>query len=145
MLEETLSHFKACREALDNAGLLRQPAPGEWSAVEVLAHLRAAAEVFSHSIYMCLIGDQPVLPYIHPNEWWAMHGYTQVPFDENWQIFQLNRAQLLRKLRTLTSDQWERSCTIKTQTRTVYGEMRRMVLHEKGHYSQIDDLSRRAE
>lgn len=142
MLEETLRHFRACRAALNDEEIMRQPAPGEWSAVEVLAHLRAAADVFSHSIYMFLLDDGPTIPYIHPNLWWRMQGYTDVSFDENLQIFELNRRHLLGKLRSLTPSTWERSGTIKTQTRTVYGEMRRMALHEKGHYSQIQDLWR---
>lgn len=142
MLEETLIHFRACRAALNDEAIIRQPAPGEWSAVEVLAHLRAAAEVFSHSIYMFLLDDALTIPYIHPNQWWQMQGYTDVSFDENFQIFELNRRHLLRKLRSLTPEQWQRFGTIKTQTRTVYGEMRRMALHEKGHYGQIQDLFR---
>ena len=140
MLEETLVHLRACRAALNDEEIIRQPAPGEWSAVEVLAHLRAAAEVFSHSIYMFLLDDAPVIPYIHPNQWWHMQGYSEISFDENLQMFELNRRHLLRKLRSLTPSTWERSGTIKTQTRTVYGEMRRMALHEKGHYGQIQAL-----
>jgi len=145
LLSETLPYFQRARDTLDEAGLVRQPAPGEWSVVEVLAHLRASADVFGQTIYMCLMIDKGTVPYVHPNEWMAMQGYASVPFDENWQIFQLNRRQLLRKLNTLTPDQWERSCTIKTQVRTVYGEMRRMALHEKGHYSQIEALYKEAE
>jgi hypothetical protein len=142
MLEETLTHLHACRAALDEEVIKRQPASGEWSALEVLAHLRAAAEVFSHSIFMFLLDDWPTIPYIHPNKWRDMQGYSEITFDENLQIFELNRRYLLRKLRNLTPSTWERSGTIKTQTRTVYGEMRRMALHEKGHYGQIQALWR---
>lgn len=142
LLNETETYFQRARATLDDAGLARQPAPGEWSVVEVLAHLRASADVFGHTIYMCLMVDKSTVPYLHPNEWMAMQGYPAISFDENWQIFQLNRRQLLRKLNTLTPDQWECSCTIKTQVRTVYGEMRRMALHEKGHYDQIEALYR---
>ena len=142
LLEETLVHLQACRAALDEEGLTRQPAPGEWSAVEVLAHLRAYADVFSHSIFMLLLEDWPTIPYIDPNKWWDIQGYSEVPFDENLQIFELNRRHLLRRLRDLMPSTWERYGIIKTQTRTVYGEMRRMALHEKGHYGQIQALWR---
>lgn len=137
LLQDTLIYFRTYREAFEEGAITRQPAPGEWSAVEVLAHLRAYADVFSHAIDMFLLEDGPTIPYVDPNKWWGIQGYSAISFDENWQIFELNRRHLLRKLRALKPNQWERSGTIKTQTRTVYGEMRRMALHEKGHESQI--------
>lgn len=145
MLEQTLVSLQDCRRALDDKGLTQQPAPGEWSAVELLAHLRAWADVFGQSIYTLLVVEAPVIPYLHPTVWMDIQGYAALSFDENWQVFQLNRQHLLRLLRGLPPTAWERSGLIKTQTRTVYGEMHRMALHEKGHYEQITALYQHVE
>ena len=46
----------------DEAALSARQAPGEWSAVEALAHLRAADDIVSPRFAMILVRDRPPLP-----------------------------------------------------------------------------------
>ena len=140
ILEETEKILD--RMALDHAeqDLYRTSHPEEWSARDVLAHLRACADVFSWHIYVMLAVDNPTLPYVHPNNWMSIQGYTLLSFADNLASFKLNRQHLLRKLSSLTLQEWQRTGIIKERNHTVFGEARRMALHEEGHFKQLASL-----
>lgn len=53
------------------------------------------------------------------------------------QIFSLKRAELLAILKELPPEQWVRKGTIDGRNHTVFGQVRRMALHEAGHYEQV--------
>src|SRR5690242_20307425 len=59
---------RACRDVTDER-LRRNPAAGSWSANEVLAHLRACADVWGGSIMAMLTQDRPALRYVSPRSW----------------------------------------------------------------------------
>lgn len=125
---------------LDEARLSDSRHPDSWSAVELLAHLRACAEVWSGSVYMMLALDHPSLPRIHPREWQAVRGYAEAGFHRSLEAFRLQREEFVRVLNGLPLDAWARSCTIDSRTHTVFSQVRRMALHEAGHWQQIEAL-----
>ncbi|RMH72011.1 MAG: DinB family protein [Gemmatimonadetes bacterium] len=118
----------------------KQAAEGEWSLAEVLAHLRACAEVWSHSIVMMVAQSQPELAYIHPNTWMKTCRYAELPFAGAVQAFVIRRQELLYFLRGLDEHQWERTGRIKGREHSVYSQVRRMALHEEKHIIQIERL-----
>lgn len=126
-------------QGLDEAQLKTPPAPKEWSLVEILAHLRACADVWTYSIYAMLMLDKPTLTHIHPRDWMKFQGYTTLSFAENFLAYSVGRDNLVRILEPLSMDQWERSCTFigRHNTFTVFGETMRMALHELDHRQQI--------
>jgi hypothetical protein len=76
LLEETPRRIVACTAGLTEAQLRRPPGKGEWSAVTILAHLRACDDVWSYSIYAMLVQDNPLLPALHPRQWVRVTPYA---------------------------------------------------------------------
>jgi hypothetical protein len=60
ILTETPQRILACTKGLDESQLATRPSPDEWSIVEMLAHLRGSAEVWSASIYGMLNQSIPM-------------------------------------------------------------------------------------
>lgn len=52
--------------------------PREWSAVEILAHIRSSAEVWGYTIYAMIVLDSPTLEYIHPRDWDKKQAYKKL-------------------------------------------------------------------
>ena len=125
---------------MDDACMHMPPGEGEWSLVQVLAHLRAAAEVWGDNIEQMLRLDQPVVTYIHPNKRMKAAGYAALEFHISFEAFCRQRAELLGKLANLPPEDWSRSAVIRGRTHTVFSQTRRMALHEADHWVQIDRL-----
>ncbi len=124
---------------LDNARLSKPPAPGEWSALEILNHLRACEEVWMHSVHAMLAHENPRLQEIHPRQWIkTANPYLSQSFAQGLKIFTLRREALLITLGTLSPADWSRECRIEQKTHTVFSHVRRMVQHESGHCGEID-------
>ena len=128
---------------LDEARLRQAPAPKEWSLVEVLAHVRSGAEVWSYSIYAMLTLEAPTLAHVHPRDWAKMQRYETLSFAENMQAFVVGRANLLRVLERLAFADWSRTArfTGKLNTTTIFGETLRMALHEADHWQQFEQTA----
>src|SRR5690606_22565024 len=82
-LRETLPRIATCTQGLDEEQLQAPPAPGAWSVVENLAHLRACAGVWGYSIYAAILKDHPTLADTHPRHWMKMQGYAKRSFAGN--------------------------------------------------------------
>jgi hypothetical protein len=141
MADATPHRIAASSAGLDNARLSEAPAPGEWSALEILNHLRACEEVWMHSVHAMLAHDNPRLQEIHPRQWIkTLNPYTTQTFSNCLQVFTLRREALLITLSALSPADWAREGRIDQKTHTVYSHMRRMVQHENTHCDEIDAL-----
>jgi hypothetical protein len=86
--------------------LRRQPAPGEWSAAEVLAHLRASEDITAPRIYMMLVRDNPPLTAYDERKWAEITNYAQGDFHTSLRLYALRRAELVTTLRRITPEDW---------------------------------------
>jgi hypothetical protein len=116
------------------------PSSKDWSVVEILAHVRACADVWTYSIYTMLTEKQPTLPLIDERRWAKTLGYATLSFEVSMNAFTSQREDLLRTLRTLGTEQWERTCQIKGRNHSVFSQTRRMALHEAEHFPQFQAL-----
>src|ERR1044071_1076140 len=91
------------------AELRAQPARGEWSAADILAHLRSADDILTPRIYMMLVRDNPTLLAYEEREWADVLGYAQADFQASLQTYILKRAELVNVLRRLTPEEWART------------------------------------
>jgi hypothetical protein len=122
---------------------LRTPfVSGEWSAVQILAHLRGCAEVWSYTIYAMLILDNAELAYIHPRDWVKKLDYEKLSFEENFTAFKIERSNLIRMLEKLTFEDWGRSASFigRANTQTIFSQTMRMALHELDHCKQLEAM-----
>ena len=89
------------RIAEQTAGLTKTqlhtaPGPGEWSANEVLAHLRSCADVWGDCIATILHQHQPVIRAINPRTWIERTDYPEQEFRSSLLAFTAQRTALLR-------------------------------------------------
>jgi hypothetical protein len=140
-LAATPGQIEAMTRDLDDARLQRQPSVGAWSSHEILAHLRACADVWGKSILIMIERDQPTLPYVSPRTWIRKTSYGEQPFHHSLAAFTTQRDDLVRALRSLAAADWSRGATFTRTTRgreqTILSYVRRIVEHEQEHLTQI--------
>ena len=121
--------------------LRRRPTPEEWSVNEVLAHLRACADVWGGCIAAMLAENHPTLRAVNPRTWIEQTDYRELAFPPSLQAFAAQRADLLAVLEALPPDGWSRAATItgagKTLERSVHSYAQWLARHERPHLKQI--------
>ncbi len=120
------------------------PGPGEWSANEVLAHLRSCADVWGSAIATMLEQDRPTIRAVNPRSWIKRTDYLTQEFRPSLQAFTEQRAGLLKVLEPLKPKSWSRAATItgagKPLERTVQYYAEWMATHERPHLKQIERI-----
>jgi len=140
LLAETPLRIETSCNALDEAQLHLKPDKKSWSANDILAHLRACADVWGDTIQAMLREDEPVLAHISPRTWLKRTNYPDLPFAESFESFAHQRQELLQTLNDLAFAEWSRGATIKNRRHTVFSQARRMALHEVTHCQQLEAL-----
>lgn len=128
--------------------LIERLAPGEWSAVEILAHLRASADVRGDQRIAGMLADrEPIIRTVSPRNWPPTETYVALPFGESLASFADQRSALLRRLRALSAAEWQRGATLtglgNRRYETVQSEADALARHEASHLAQIEHLSPR--
>src|SRR5262249_52427032 len=85
-----------------------RPDPDSWSASDVLAHLRACADVWGKSIMDMITRDHPTLRYISPRTWIRKTDYLELEFQGSLKAFIDQRRELRRALKGLAIQDWSR-------------------------------------
>jgi len=141
MLRETPSRIAETFAGVELADLRAAPAPGEWSANEVLAHLRACADVWGDAIDVILSENDPVIRAISPRRWPRLVDYANQDARSSLRSFAAQRAKLVAVLERLSPRSWTRRATVKGAgkplTRTVLDYAQWLARHEQPHIDQI--------
>jgi uncharacterized damage-inducible protein DinB len=120
------------------------PGPGAWSAVDVLAHLRACADVWGGYIDLILAEDHPSIRPVNPTTWIKQTDYREQAFRPSLEAFTAQRAGLLAVLAALSPADWSRALTAtwagKSRERTVHSYAEWLANHEQQHIKQIARL-----
>lgn len=144
MLEAAPGRLTDLTAGLSPAQLVAPPAPGEWSARDVLAHLRACADMWGRSIVVILSADHPTIKAVNPTTWIKQTDYCEQPFSPSLAAFAAQRADLLAVLKPLPPDAWQRSATVtgagKPLERTVYSYAQWLANHERSHLKQVERI-----
>ena len=140
ILSETAPRLEQAVKGQDEARLHFKADKTAWSVNEILAHLRACADLWTHSIYAMLAENEPMFSDINERKWAKVTRYAELPFRELFQVFSLQRENLLRVLKALPFEAWERSAIIFERKHTIFTQTRRMAKHEMDHIEQIENL-----
>lgn len=144
LLEATPPRLATLTDGLTPAQLLTAPAPDEWSANDVLAHLRACADMWGRYIVAMLAEDRPTLRAVNPHTWIEQTNYRALDFQPSLRAFATQRAELLAVLKPLPAAGWSRSATVtgagRPLTLTVLAYAQRLALHERPHVKQIERI-----
>lgn len=142
LLAETPARIGAAMNGQPVPRLHAPPAPDEWSANEVLAHLRSCADVWGSSIARILAEDHPTIRASSPRAQVNRRDYPERDFTKSFRAFAKQRKDLLGLLENLSPDAWERAATVTGAGRplqsTVYSYAQRMAIHERAHVKQIE-------
>lgn len=137
ILSDTPRQLSNLIARLDDSHLYSKPGEKIWSVAEILAHLRACADVWTFSIYAMLTEELPILPDINERKWAKVTSYARIPIALSLQAFTFQREELMRVLHGLPFDGWGRIALIFERKQTVFSQARRMALHEQEHIEQI--------
>ena len=144
LLAETPPRLEALTAGLAPAQLRAAPNDVEWSANDVLAHLRACADVWGSCIATIIAEERPILRAINPRTWITQTDYRELEFRPSLHSFAAQRADLLAVLEPLPPEVWSRAATVtgagKALERTVLSYARWLAEHERPHVKQIARL-----
>ncbi len=143
-LAETLTRLATLTADLSRAALQTKPAPEEWSANDVLAHLRACADVWGTCILRIIAADRPTWRAVNPRTSIKQTDYPELDFRPSLDAFTAQRAHLLAVLSPLPSEAWSRAARVSGGGRpfepTVLSYAERLVVHERPHLKQSERL-----
>lgn len=141
LLAETPAQIAATTAGLTPAQLHAIPGPDEWSANDVLAHLRSCADVWGGCIKTMLNQDAPAIRAVSPRTWIRSTNYPDEQFRQSFRAFAAQRADLLTVLEPLGPKGWSRTATVtgagKVLTWTVLSYAERLAAHERHHLEQF--------
>jgi hypothetical protein len=143
ILKETPSRLGALAAELSPAQLRTAPEPGEWSATEVLAHLRACSDVWGDNYIMTILTqDKPTIKAMNPNRWIRNTDYLEQEFQALLGPFTKQRKKLLEVLKQLQPQNWWRTATLtgagKPLQQTLISHADGLARHERAHLNQIE-------
>ena len=145
LLAATPTRLTDLTEVLSPAQLMAPPEPGEWSARDVLAHLRACSDMWGNYIAQILTEDKPTFKAVNPTTWIKQTDYLEQEFQPSLRAFTKQRAELLAVLKPLTPEAWSRSAMVtgggKPRERTVYTYAQWLANHELSHIKQIERIA----
>jgi uncharacterized damage-inducible protein DinB len=132
-------------EGLTPSQLVTSPKPGEWSARDVLAHLRACSDMWGKYITVILREDHPTYKAMNPTTWIKQTNYLEQEFGPSLQAFTAQRTELLKVLKPLPPEAWSRTATVsgagKPRQRTVRTYAMWLANHEGSHFKQIERIA----
>ena len=144
LLVETPRRIDALTADLTPAQLHTTPARDEWSANDVLAHLRACADVWGNCMVTMIAKDRPTLRAVNPWTWINSTNYLELEFRPSWRAFGRQRAELLAVLDPLPLKGWSRTATVTgagaVLQRTVLFYGRWLAGHERPHVKQVERI-----
>lgn len=141
VLSETARQIAWLARDHDDQQLHRKPTPEAWSAREIVAHLRACAEVWGASIDHMLKEDHPTIRYVSPRGWIKKTNDLEQGFHDLLREFSEKRDDLVETLRALDPANWARGATFtgttSGRTGTVLSYAKRIADHEVQHLDQL--------
>jgi hypothetical protein len=145
LLAETPRRIAGLTAGLTPGQLLANPNAGEWSANDVLAHLRSCADGWGGCIAAILAEEKPTLRAVNPRAWIKRTDYLELEFQPSFQVFARQRADLLAVLELLPPEGWSRPATVtgagRVLERTVHSYAQWLARHEQPHIKQIKRIA----
>jgi DinB superfamily len=144
VLRATPAHLAALNDGLTPAQLRTAPSADEWSANDVLAHLRSCADMWGGYMRRILAEDRPTIRAINPRAWIEQTDYLELEFAPSLRAFTTQRAELMAILEPLPPEGWTRTATVtgagSPLQKTVLDYADRLARHERPHIKQIERI-----
>ena len=148
MLGENRERIAAATTGLDAAFLRHVPGEGEWSPSDILAHVRACADVWGGCIATILAEDRPTIRAVGPRTYIHDTDYPDLEFEPSFRAFSAQRIALLEVLEALPPEAWGRAAVVTgagaVLERTMHWYALGLAAHERSHVKQILRIARAA-
>ncbi len=112
MLAAAPGRIVACTEGLTEEQLHTPSSEEEWSINDILAHMRACADMWGGSIVTIINEDHPTIRAINPRTWIKRTDYRELQFADSLHAYTQQRAELMALLQSLSCEGWRRSATV---------------------------------
>jgi hypothetical protein len=145
-LAATPQALRAAIKGLPRKLLLWTPAPGKWSVLEILCHMRdMEREAYLERYTRILTEDEPRLPDLNGEALAITRAYRSQKTNEAVRDWVALRRQTLQLLRKTGRAQWARAGVHATDGRLTMEDIlrRHAVGNDEAHLGQIDAIKRR--
>ena len=145
-LAATPQALKASLKGLSKKVLLWTPAPGKWSILEILCHMRdMEREAYIERYTRILSEDEPKLPDLSGDSLAIVRAYRSQKAPEVVREWVALRRQTLQLLRKAGKAQWARAGVHETAGRLTMEDLirRHAVGNDEAHLRQIEAIKRR--
>jgi len=145
-LATTPQTLKASLKGLSKKVLLWTPAPGKWSILEILCHMRdMEREAYIERYTRVLSEDEPKLPDLNGESFAILRAYRSQKAPEVVREWVALRRQTLQLLRKTGKAQWARAGIHATAGRLTMEDLiqRHALGNDTAHLGQIEAIKRR--
>ena len=137
-MERTVNDYAAVVKNVSDAQLTKRPDPKNWSAKEVVCHVRDIEESFMMRFLSIMAMDDPKFLPVEPDRWAVERQYQRNDVQEALAALRTRREETLRFLRGLKPEQWERGGIHATRGRmTLKDFVELMAWHDDNHLDQL--------
>ena len=142
-LDENARRVEALLAGLSEEEARRAPAPNEWSAFEVLTHLRTSEAIMMPRLLQILVRPGVRMPDMDEHRWGELLARARLPIPDQVLAFAARRRELVGLLETLQPQEWATAGEHETQGQlTVRRIAEHAVAHEQEHLEQIEAVRR---
>lgn len=146
ILRATPARLKAALKGVPKAVLLYAPAPGKWSILEIVCHLRdMERDAYLARYTRILAEDSPQLPDVDGDAYSLEGDYRSQKLGDALREWTRLRRENLRLLGGVKREQWERAGIHETAGRLTLADLlrRHAIGNDEAHLGQIEGIKRR--
>ena len=137
-MEHAADDFERAITGVDDALLSRRPDGANWSAREVICHVRDIEESFMARLQIIMLMNEPKFLPVEPDRWAEERQYQRNDAMEALQAFRTRRDESLKFLRGLKVEQWERGGIHATRGHmSIKDFVSLMAWHDDNHLDQL--------
>lgn len=143
VMRETPNKLRKIIEQLGQQGVERNPAPGKWSAKQVVSHLADCEMVFGFRLRQTLAMDNPPIQPFDQDKW--AEPYNTYSAQHALEVFTAVRGWNLAFLKTLKPEDLSRPATHPERGNlTMQSIMQTIAGHDLNHLKQLEEITARA-
>ena len=137
-LEKGPDEFAALIRGKEGALLLKRPDGKNWAPTEIICHLRDTEEIFLARFQAILTTDEPRFSPADADRWAEDRQYLRCDAEGALSAFRRRRGEILKLLRGLKPDQWERTGIHATRGReTLRSWVEHAAKHDLNHLEHL--------
>ena len=121
--------------------LKRRPSPNKWSAHEHACHIATADTLYLLRLKLMLSDPAPYIRSVEPSPEEEAGSLLKIDLDEALDQYVRERSRLVKRLKELTVEEWQRTAEHEGYSHySVFIMFRELLMHEMLHGYRIEEL-----